>query len=295
MPKISILMPVFNEEKHIEEAVTSVIEESKTNDIELLIVDDQSTDQTWNTIKRISKNNSFIKIFKNPNKGKNSAFNYAYSQSSGEIIILLAGDDKLPPNAIKERAAPLEETSGFGITGCKMLTFSKNKNFDGILVPKNPSRGCFSGGTIAFTRSLADRIFPIPHILPNEDIWINHHASYSKDVNKMEIPKIGLLYRLHEKNSLRRDVDFSTKTRMIHERSMAHSIFLEKHREILPLEAIEELSNLIALETLRYQGSTLSIVFAKKYTIKEKLKAIVYSNRILHALHLKLYRWTYGL
>jgi teichuronic acid biosynthesis glycosyltransferase TuaG len=82
MEKVSILMPTYNVEKFVEQSVRSVLEQTYTN-WELIIVDDQSTDETWNIINGFC--DSRIKIFRLP---ENSGSAYeprekAFHESTG--------------------------------------------------------------------------------------------------------------------------------------------------------------------------------------------------------------------
>lgn len=58
-------------------------------------------------------------------KGKNNAFNFAYERSSGGVVVLLAGDDKLVPNTLRARVDPVLDQDENFITLCKYRTFSK--------------------------------------------------------------------------------------------------------------------------------------------------------------------------
>ena len=64
MPKVSVIIPNFNNEKYIEEAIKSVQNQS-LKDIEIIIIDDCSTDDSLNIIQNIAKSDSRIKIIQN--------------------------------------------------------------------------------------------------------------------------------------------------------------------------------------------------------------------------------------
>lgn len=61
-------------------------------------------------------------------------------------------------------------------------------------------------------------------------MWIKCHATYAEDVNVIHVPVVSLLYRLHDNNSLKRDVGFSKKNEMISKRSIVYSVYLERYR-----------------------------------------------------------------
>jgi len=91
--EVSIIMPAFNCEEFIEESIDSVISQVFPF-WELIIVDDQSSDQTWNILERKAKEDSRIKIFRNEkNFGAAYTRNYAISKSIGKYVAFLDGDD----------------------------------------------------------------------------------------------------------------------------------------------------------------------------------------------------------
>ncbi len=291
MSKITILMPAFNEELFVREAVESVAHEVSENNIELIVVDDFSTDNTWAILNELKAEYEFIKIYKNDTKGKNSAFNLAYEKSTGDIIILLAADDILEAGMLSVRVSPLLENDNITITCCKLKTFSEKKKLDSIVTPKSKDKGALSGGTIAFKRDFADNIFPIPELLANEDMWINCHINYFNNVEIFHIPKIGLKYRLHDNNSLKRDVSFEVSNSQVHKRSIVYGVFLEKYRSSLSSENINRLARQASLEQLRWDGSVFSIVFLKKVKFLDKSRAVFYSNNVMYSIYRFFYRW----
>lgn len=91
---ISIVMPVFNEAKYLAECLDSVIKQDILS-WELLVVDDFSTDQSWDILKAYAARDSRIKIFKNDKKGIIPALQKAYASSSGKYITRMDADDRM--------------------------------------------------------------------------------------------------------------------------------------------------------------------------------------------------------
>lgn len=90
MPKVSVIVPVYNGEKFIEKCITSIINQTFT-DFELIIVNDGSTDDTLNTIEQINDNR--IHIINKKNGGVSSARNLGYKESKGRYILFFDADD----------------------------------------------------------------------------------------------------------------------------------------------------------------------------------------------------------
>jgi len=278
---LSVLMSVFNEERYIQEAIDSILSQEVDFEIEICIVDDLSTDNTYEFVKNFYKNERRIKLFKNTQKGKVFAFNYAYERAKGDYYILFAGDDILVQGSLKKRIQPLIGGTLSIVSLCKLKTFSKKVEFDGVVSPKNPDKGAFTGGCMAINKTFAKKIFPIPTVLANEDSWIICCFEYFTDIKIIHVPIIGINYRIHENNSVPRDGSFDNKNIFLHRRFIAYSVFLEKYRTDLNEKNINSLEALVAAENLRYQNNTVSILLMSNVPFKKRARMVLYSNRFL--------------
>ena len=98
---VSIITPCYNSEKFIEECITSVLNQSYRN-WEMLIVDDNSSDNSSVLIKSYSKQDDRIKpIFLNDNLGSAMARNKAISVAKGKYIAFLDSDDIWLPKKLE--------------------------------------------------------------------------------------------------------------------------------------------------------------------------------------------------
>ena len=90
-PLVSVLIPAFNHEKYIQQAIKSIINQDYKN-IELLIIDDGSTDDTWNKIQEMKFLciGRFVNIFfeKQKNNGVCTTLNRLIQKSNGEFILI---------------------------------------------------------------------------------------------------------------------------------------------------------------------------------------------------------------
>lgn len=143
-PVISVIVPSFNEEKHIARCLDSILNQTFT-DFEVLCVDDNSTDSTFDIIKEYSLKDSRIKPLKNPGKGVSSARNFGLENSCGDYIGFVDSDDFIQPqmyefllrtileNNCEMSVCRYEKTSEF---------ISKNFNYN--------SRECFAEEFVSF-------------------------------------------------------------------------------------------------------------------------------------------------
>lgn len=90
-PLVSIIIPCYNVEKYIEDTLLSVINQSYKN-IEIIVINDGSTDKTLEILKRFSDNKN-IKIIDKKNEGVSKARNIGIQEANGELITFLDGDD----------------------------------------------------------------------------------------------------------------------------------------------------------------------------------------------------------
>ena len=107
-PLVSVLIPLYNKENYIAETINSVLNQVYPN-VELIIVDDGSTDNSFNIAEQFISPN--IHLFKQSNKGASAARNKAFELSKGVFIQYLDGDDLLHPNKIMEQMSILMQHS----------------------------------------------------------------------------------------------------------------------------------------------------------------------------------------
>ena len=91
--KLSVIIPAYNVEKYISECLDSILVTEK--DIEVIIVDDGSKDNTLSICEDYSKKDSRVKVYSKPNGGVSSARNYGLEKVSGDYIIFVDSDDYL--------------------------------------------------------------------------------------------------------------------------------------------------------------------------------------------------------
>lgn len=99
MDKVSIIIPVYNTEKYLKKCIESVLNQTYKN-IEMIIVDDGSTDNSWNIIQSFCNNKRVIAI-QQENSRQGAARNKGINASSGKYIVFLDSDDYLPERAVE--------------------------------------------------------------------------------------------------------------------------------------------------------------------------------------------------
>jgi len=103
-PLVSIIIPVYNDERHVAQAIQSALGQT-LGEVEVIVVDDGSTDGTSEVLKRYEGR---IKIIRQENKGVSAARNAGFNASCGKYVCFLDSDDMILPNMTKVLLALLE-------------------------------------------------------------------------------------------------------------------------------------------------------------------------------------------
>ncbi len=133
---ISVIMPAYNVERYIVQAIESILNQTYSN-FELLICDDGSTDKTIEIVKTFS--DSRIKLFENNiNRGNLQTTNFLFSQCKGDYIALQDADDYSVLNRLELQLDAFQNNSKLGIVGSYyQLIDSTNKTFSCGILPKS--------------------------------------------------------------------------------------------------------------------------------------------------------------
>lgn len=99
MPKFSVIIPVYNVENYIEKSIESVLNQN-INDIEIILVDDGSSDKSSEICDKYSKKDLRIKVIHKVNEGLSEARNTGIKNSNGEYLLFLDGDDFWQENSL---------------------------------------------------------------------------------------------------------------------------------------------------------------------------------------------------
>ncbi len=105
--KITIIIPVYNEEKYILKILKQVNEQKKIQELEIIVVDDNSTDRTQSILNENSDLYDFI-IFKDINEGKGSAIITGISKASGDYILIQDADLEYSPKDYSKLFDPIQ-------------------------------------------------------------------------------------------------------------------------------------------------------------------------------------------
>lgn len=185
LPLISVLIPVYNVEAFVKEAVLSICNQTYKN-IEIIVVDDCSTDRTYTVVAELVKIDPRIKLFKNEQNSKIvKTLNYALTKAKGEFIARMDGDDISTPERLEKQLKFLLDNPNYDLVGSHLTTIDEHGNIIGY--QKMP----ISRDAIRKTIKL---VSPVSHI------WLARKRVYDLLKGYREIPgaeDYDFLLRMH--------------------------------------------------------------------------------------------------
>ncbi|MCH9739328.1 MAG: glycosyltransferase family 2 protein [Epsilonproteobacteria bacterium] len=125
---VSILIPLYNSEKYIQETIESCLNQTYKN-IEIVVVDDGSSDNSFNLALEFSKKHKNVFVYQQSNSGAPKARNLAFQKSKGDYIQYLDADDLLEKNKILTQIERFKNSNEKTIIFGDVKYFEKDKNF----------------------------------------------------------------------------------------------------------------------------------------------------------------------
>ena len=296
-PVVSVLIPAFNHEKYVEETILSIIAQTYRN-IELIIIDDGSSDTTWEKVQKLRTpcEERFVRVVMKTqaNAGTCITLNRLLADAEGEYIYLIASDDAAKPNAIEKLTAYLEEhprdvlvvgdneiinsdSQRIGwdskqrvcpLKKAKYTTFARFLRTKEKLAAGDLYATLLRGNFIPngyLIRSKALRQFSYTPEAPLEDYY--QHLQLSKIGNYGYVDDVLFSYRWHENNTCKqkeRMFDYCERTRAFEKKvveQMNDQHFAEIYRRVLnPIKNIFAIGRLIKCYKIRKKHERLTVL-----------------------------------
>lgn len=211
-PKVTVLMPVYNAEKHLNEAIDSILNQTFT-DYEFLIINDGSTDNSKNII--LSYQDPRIRLVENNlNIGLTKSLNKGIDLSTGTYIARMDCDDISLPDRLQKQVAYMDANPDIDICGTWFRYFG-NTGERTVFLPENHEDikcGLLFYTTMAHPsiiirkkKLLENNLYYDPAYISAQDyeLWVRS----LKYLRYHNIGETLLLYRLHDKQVGHRDYD----------------------------------------------------------------------------------------
>jgi glycosyltransferase involved in cell wall biosynthesis len=127
-PLISVLIPTYNVERFVEAAIRSVMNQTYQS-LEIIIVDDCSTDKTYEILQKLAHEDGRIRLYKNEvNKKIVDTLNFAFTKASGTYIARMDSDDISLPFRIEKQLAILTENPEIDLVGLSYIIIDEQGN-----------------------------------------------------------------------------------------------------------------------------------------------------------------------
>lgn len=123
-PLISVIVPIYNVDKYLDQCLESLINQTYSN-LEILLIDDGSTDNSGNLCNKYAKTDKRIKVFHKENKGVSAARNYGISNSTGRFISFIDPDDFVDVD-FYECLLAIQNVNDADISYCSFRKISEN-------------------------------------------------------------------------------------------------------------------------------------------------------------------------
>lgn len=283
-PKVSVLMSVYNGERFLHEAVDSILNQTFT-DLEFIIVDDGSTDNTWQILQEYAADEPRLLLMRNEsNLGLAGSLNRGLSLARGEYIARMDADDVSLPERLAAQVAFLDESPDVGVAGSSVQVI------DGDGSPGNVWRYptthglilwslCFHTSimhpTAVFRRAVVQRVGGYDESFAqaqDRDLW-QRISSFARLAN---LPEVYLLHRLHPISVSRIHTDIQARNSAVaSQRLMARILGCEVSFEIcrsFRLRRFETVGD--AIQAMQVVGSLYDAFMAKESLSPPEKRAI---------------------
>ena len=133
LPSLTVVIPAYNEGKMVEMALYSVAQADYPRDLlEIICVDDGSTDDTWGYIEQARKRFQLIKTIRFPeNRGKKAALCAGFQAARGEVLVTVDSDSVIEPEALRHLVAPFQEDDTIGAVAGNVKVYNRHQSFMG--------------------------------------------------------------------------------------------------------------------------------------------------------------------
>ena len=224
MPQVSVLLPCFNAESTIEEALSSLADQSY-RDFEVLCVDDGSTDKTPSILEDWSQRDSRFVLVKKPHRGVIQAANTGLSLCRAPIIVRMDADDRCHPDRIRLQREYLLDNPAVAVVGSLVSGFPAELVGEGfklyydwlnsLVTHEDISREIFIESPLAnpcttFRKSWVDQAGGYQdHGWPEDyDLWLRLYLAGAKFA---KIPQVLLEWREHPERLTHQDSRYSVE------------------------------------------------------------------------------------
>lgn len=307
---VSIVIPVYNAAEYLDLCLQSIIKQTYQC-LEIIVVNDGSTDKSYKIIQKYQKKDSRIIVFDNENHGVSYSRNYGISYAHGEYLIFIDSDDYIDSRYI-EKLVNAVEKNRVNLAICRYKTFSKGQKFDGGL-KYGPNLVHSLNDDFYFLSTLGGLPYGPVGKIYKLDIIKNHNIKFREDISNGEdqifnfsyFKKVNnyclineelYFYQIHN-NSLSRN----------HSKKMLNDLYIARkylvkflqaekipyYKEILAAHCMTDLIDYISVDNDGYQEYKKRVKKVERYilegTAQNSLKAKILCFLLKNSLYLPIF------
>ncbi|MCK9265913.1 glycosyltransferase [bacterium] len=253
MPKVTVITPVYNGEKYLDEAIQSILNQT-FSDFEYIVINDCSTDKTGEILKKYLKEDARVKLLQNEtNKGVCFSLNRGLREAKGEYVAIMDSDDISLPQRLEKQVSFMDSHPEIGVCG-SWLEFFGNKIYVWKTIPQHND---------IFVGLLFGSMFGHPTVIMRKSVLLDLKALYSEEhraagdynfwvrlgiccVRFANIQEVLLNYRFHSAN-------ISTTKRNLQKENAQNSLII-----LLKKLGVEPTTEELRLHSLLKKGIAVS-------------------------------------
>lgn len=259
--KISIVVPVYNVEQYLKKCVESILRQTFSN-IEIILVDDGSTDQSGIMCDELSKQDSRIKVIHQKNLGLSGARNTGIEVAQGRYIAFVDSDDYIAEDCIEAMLKRLLEYNA-DISVCGIMRFYENEK---IMVDDSKSFVSVYSGVQALENNLYQRIVDNNAVAKLYKIELFENVRFP--VGKL-YEDLGTTYRLLD---IARKVVIDTRKKYFYlqrKNSIMYKAF--DHRNMDRIYISEQIVEYVQKEHPEYRAAAISRLFVASVQVLREI------------------------
>ena len=191
LPLVSVIIPVFNTGKSAKNLVELLLE-NKYKNIEIIVVDDGSTDDSVGLLENIK--DVRVKIFHKKNGGPSSARNYGIEKAKGEYLLFIDSDDDIDGEFVQKMVEAMDDNTVMAVCGVKYCKTDKNKK-ENVYLDSFPYRKNENNKEWMLRGLLHDgRMYPVFNKIFRADIVKDNRLKFDESMSFGEDTKFVMDY-----------------------------------------------------------------------------------------------------
>ncbi|SFH28276.1 glycosyltransferase family 2 protein [Pedobacter insulae] len=274
LPLVSVIVPCYNHEQYVEECILSILNQ-RYQKIELIVIDDGSTDNSAEVIRRLQTTYDFI-FEVQTNIGLSATLNKAIMKyANGAYIAFVASDDYWHPDKISEQIMFMQKNPDCALVCSKAFFVNGSSTVTGEFNPQ-AFKGSYSFKEIAYGKCLIPALtvliqkdilnviglFDEDLLIEDLDMWLRIAAKYRVGF----IDKKLAYYRTHDNNTSNRVIDMAkARFKILKKWTNLPAPIFNKIKRNWELQAIKEFGKTDFQEAKKYFNPTFSNFLNSSY------------------------------